>query len=521
MKNGKKIFCLVFALFFVLSVAIATTGCGTGSTQQTTTAEATTAEATTAEATTAALPFVTIHWQMCTTLATVQKESALMEAELAPYLKEKINAELKMDWLDWGEYVDKTQVMISSGENMDILYQGPWTNFGQNVARGAFVDITEMIKQYMPITLKDYLNPMVVEGNYIKGKLYGVPIYIGEPRDNGIFFRKDYAATAGVDMSKITNMKELEAVFPIIKKAIPTVKFPWMSTISASDYVGTFIMNMDMIGDYDSVGKLLPDGSTKVVNQFELPEYKEWLLLLRDWTLKGYQNPNALSDKTDYFTPGLWFAHNASLSPYVDERVSTPTNPQGMVSFTVKKYISSITAQATNECISITSKNPERALMLMELANTDEFVNNTFSYGVEGKHYVKLGIEKGIQVIDFPAGLTAETSGFKQAAPGTSIVLKKSYVWKGQNLDYLPALEKFCLSAEKSAILGFNLDMEPIKTELAAFANVLAKYLPQLNGGLVDVETELPKLLAAIKEAGGDRIIAEKQKQIDEWLATQ
>ncbi|MDO8685174.1 MAG: DUF3502 domain-containing protein, partial [Clostridiales bacterium] len=68
------------------------------------------------------------------------------------------------------------------------------------------------------------------------------------------------------------------------------------------------------------------------------------------------------------------------------------------------------------------------------------------------------------------------------------------------------------------ALLGFTLDAEPIKTELAAIATVLAKYLTQLNAGIVDVDVELPKLLNALKDAGSEKIVAEKQRQVDAWL---
>ena len=42
---------------------------------------------------------------------------------------------------------------------------------------------------------------------------------------------------------------------------------------------------------------------------------------------------------------------------------------------------------------------------------------------------------------------------------------------------------------------------------------------PALECGLVDVETELPAFIEAMKGAGIEEIIAENQRQFDEWLA--
>ena len=37
--------------------------------------------------------------------------------------------------------------------------------------------------------------------------------------------------------------------------------------------------------------------------------------------------------------------------------------------------------------ISIVSKNPERAMMFLNLLNTDEYLRNLLAFGIEGVHY--------------------------------------------------------------------------------------------------------------------------------------
>ena len=57
-----------------------------------------------------------------------------------------------------------------------------------------------------------------------------------------------------------------------------------------------------------------------------------------------------------------------------------------------------------------------------------------------------------------------------------------------------------------------------VQNEVTACANVTAKYGPALQCGSLDPETTIPKFLDELKAAGADTIIAEKQRQLDDWL---
>ncbi|MNI91166.1 hypothetical protein D3C73_1487870 [compost metagenome] len=55
---------------------------------------------------------------------------------------------------------------------------------------------------------------------------------------------------------------------------------------------------------------------------------------------------------------------------------------------------------------------------------------------------------------------------------------------------------------------------------MGALANVLREYQKALETGSLDLDEALPKYIAAQKSAGLDKVIAEKQKQLDEFLAS-
>lgn len=116
------------------------------------------------------------------------------------------------------------------------------------------------------------------------------------------------------------------------------------------------------------------------MNQFELPEYIEVINTLHDWFKKGYINKDAPTrgDVNDImksqkaavsFDPAYYEGKEAELKPAWNnaELVAVPMGEAFVTAGSILKTINAV---------SVTSKNPELALMLLELSNTQEFVLN-------------------------------------------------------------------------------------------------------------------------------------------------
>ncbi|AIQ35901.1 hypothetical protein R50345_15475 [Paenibacillus sp. FSL R5-0345] len=117
-----------------------------------------------------------------------------------------------------------------------------------------------------------------------------------------------------------------------------------------------------------------------------------------------------------------------------------------------------------------------------------------------------------------------QTDKSGQYAPGVAWELGNqflNYVWNSEATDKWEQFKKFNEGAKSSPALGFTFDSEPVKSEVGALANVLREYQKMLETGSVDLDKELPKYIAAQKSAGLDKVIAEKQKQLNEFLASQ
>jgi len=160
------------------------------------------------------------------------------------------------------------------------------------------------------------------------------------------------------------------------------------------------------------------------------------------------------------------------------------------------------------------SENPVRAMQFLNLMYTDKEIVNLLDWGIEGKHYVKVSEN----VIDYPPGVDANSVGYS----GTGWMFGNqflSYIFKGDDEQLWEKMKVFNESAIKSKALGFTFDSSLVKTEFAAVSNVISQYQIALECGALDPDKALPEFISKLKDAGIDKIIAEKQKQLDAWAA--
>lgn len=153
--------------------------------------------------------------------------------------------------------------------------------------------------------------------------------------------------------------------------------------------------------------------------------------------------------------------------------------------------------------------------LIMPDASTSTEMANILINGLEGTHYEFTDKDNG--VINYPDGVTASNTGYTSlpwAWPNEAI----SYVWEGNDPDIWDQTQEFNNNAVVSPAKGFAWDNTNVQNEVTACANVTAKYGPALQCGSLDPETTIPKFLDELKAAGADTIIAEKQRQLDDWL---
>ncbi len=122
-------------------------------------------------------------------------------------------------------------------------------------------------------------------------------------------------------------------------------------------------------------------------------------------------------------------------------------------------------------------------------------------------------------MIDYPEGVDAQTVGYRNE-PWMFGNQMNTYLFPSEDPNKWSAFQAFNDQAEKSIALGFAWDSEPVKNDIAALTNVSKQFEDAIISGSVDPEVYIPKYREAMKAAGLEKVIAEKQKQLDEWAKT-
>ncbi len=458
-----------------------------------------------------ALDFVDLTWYV---IGNGQQDDVeKIEAKANEYLEAKgINARLNLHCYDWGSYDQKMRTSIAAREEFDICFTSSWTNnYQQQAVKGAFIPLNDLMEEYAPKT-KAQLGEDFLKGSQIDGINYAIPANKEKAHQWGFIIRKDLADKYSLDISKIKKLEDLEPYLQTIKENEPNIY-----ALEALNGESPFkLLDFDRIGDDKYPGVVWNDSSDmKVFNEFEAPETKALFKTMHEFYNKGYirQDAGTVTDFNADLTAGKIFVSTKSLKPGKDAEMSISTGYEWVQVEITPPIISNRDTSGSMQAISQTSKNPERALMVLELFNTDQYFNNLINFGIEDIHYKKISDN---QIVPGP-----ENEKYNPGTPwmfGNQFI---NYLWENEDPEKWDKFRDFNDKASTTKTLGFIFDPSKVKNEIAACNNVWDQYVPALETGTVDPEEYLPMAINAFKEAGSDRIIAEKQRQLDEWLQNQ
>ena len=511
----KKLMALALCLVMVLSMAacaqeaVPTTDNSENSsseTDATTTPEGEEAPATETEET------VNLKWYVAG--SGPQADTPAVLEEVNKYLKEKINCTLEIVETDFGNYDQKMQMVISSQEEFDLCFTAHWSNnFYTNVSRNAFLELDDLVDTYAP-DLKADMPPAGWDAGRVNGKLYGIPNQQIWAMTNNLRVNKDVAEQYGFDTSTVKTLADMEPLFEAYKADHPE-SYPLGLEGQGALAFSTFSMGYDELAGRNIPGAImLEDGDLKAINQFELPQVKEFYELLYDWSQKGYIRLDAttVSDPKPDMKNGLHIAvFDGTYKPSSQEMNKMTYGCELIDVLLSDSWLPTSGITATMTAISRTSKHPEKAMEFINLLNTDKYLYNLITQGIEGKHYEKL--DNGyIRPI--------EGSGYMPNADWMYGNQFLAYLKDGQGEDDWEVTKELNASAKPSPALGFVFDPVLVQNEIASVSAVISEYESGLSTGVLNPDEALPEFQAKLDQAGADTIIAEVQRQLDEWAAT-
>ncbi|MGG6309492.1 ABC transporter substrate-binding protein [Paenibacillus macerans] len=440
------------------------------------------------------------------TIGTPQKDVDRVMEEVSKYTKEKINATITMKMIDWGDYTQKMQVNVASGEPMDIIFTSAGGfDYVQNARKGAFAELDGLLEQYGK-DLKNTIDPAFLEGSKVDGHNYGIPANKELPQQEVWRFNKNLVDKYKFDISGIRTLDSIEPLLKTIKESEPGVT-PFAMDKNYVPYVpyDYIIQNLPMAVKLDTT-------DYKVVNILETPEMKEALNLMRKYYQAGYVAPEAATtgSTSDLMTSGQWFMDRAQTQPLADNLWSASYGYPVVSTPASDAIVTNTSVQGSIMAISANSEHPEKAMEFLNLLNTDPVLRNMVDSGIEGVHYKKLD--------DTHLENLAESKNYDMPSYslGNNMLL---FLNPNDPDNKWDEFKKFNAEGVDSPILSFNFDSTKVATEMAAVQNVKEQFWSSLMTGTVDPASYLPKAIEKFKEAGLDKVIAEAQAQLDAWRA--
>jgi putative aldouronate transport system substrate-binding protein len=451
------------------------------------------------------------------------KDEAKIEAKINDYLKPKINVTIDLQPIDWGQWDSKMNLLKASREPMDIIFTAQWNGHANDVAKQVFLALDDnngpdgnLLTQYGQGIIKS-LDPAFLAGAKVNGHNYGVPTNKELAAQGGVIYRKDIADKLGLTakLNAVKTVADLDAILAVVK-----AKQPGMTPLFLRDgdnFNSHYFIQQDFLGDTQIEGLIRKDEtSTKVITRFDDKKYMDQLALTRSFFKKGYINRDAATTQLsgqDALKKGNVFMIPASLKPGKDAELALATGLVGklkQINMTARTVSTGETAGSMLG-ISSTSKDPARAMMFINLLHSDKFLNNLLNFGIEGEHYVKVSSEV------IKAGPSAANYN-----PGATWMFGNqflNYVWDTEASNKWSAFKNFNRGAKLSPALGFTFDAQPVKSQVASLVTVRSKYIAGLETGSID-PSKAKEFQAKEKANGLDKVIAEKQKQLNAFLTS-
>lgn len=220
-----------------------------------------------------------------------QKDDSAVLEEVNKYTEEKIGVKLNIVKVGWGDYNQKMQVVINTGDAWDMCFTCSWTNdYLQNAQKGAFLELDDLLKEEGS-EMYDLIDSRFWEAAKVGGKIYGVPSEKEIGNMPMWVFTKELVDKYSIPYEDLHSLEDLEPWLQMIKEKKPDVVPMYLTKdYSAPTY-------MDKI--QDPIGIEYGDDSLTVQNVFDTEKMQSTLDTMRKYYEAGYINKDAATASDD------------------------------------------------------------------------------------------------------------------------------------------------------------------------------------------------------------------------------
>lgn len=440
---------------------------------------------------------VTLKW--VTVGSGMPKNYDAWKENINKYLEEKIGVNIDVEVVPWGDWSNRRNVLVNSGEEFDILF----TDLGRyrsEANMGALMDISELVKTATP-DLYEYIPEDYWEAVKVGGKIYSVPTYKDSSMTQYLIWDKAIIDKYNVDYKNLTSFESLTETLRKIKEGEGVA--PFYLDQNGSRYVFAYYDNMGL--GLNALGVRFDDETRTVVNALQQEDVLKTLDILHGWYKEGIINPDAPTMKEEVSTYKTLFTSTGWSSA-----AKTTWGPNmGIEAEAVQlteTLLSNTTVRGSLNGISSGTKYPEKCLEFLQLINLDPKVRDAFYYGLEGENF-EYTAEGKVKKLNSDWSMAGYTQGTFFNVSGLD----------GEEVNQWDEVKTLNEQAKPSVLLGFDVDTTNIENELVNCREVYKKYSSELLTGAREPREFVKQITTELEAAGFNKILEEVQNQVNAY----
>jgi len=438
-------------------------------------------------------------------------DQSLINEAINKLAEEQLNMTIDFLPVTFGTYYQQIQLMLSGGEPLDVFPMFA-NSAGTYIESQYIIDLSELVKdqgkELLEVVGEDDVNCSKV-GDF----LYAITTMRERANPVGLIVRTDILDETGVKAEDVKTMDDITNLYAKVKELHPDMTcYNGVST----NAIPQILTIQDPIGD--NFGCLEDMGqTTTVTNWYESDDFKNYVMKMREWYTKGYTSqdmPTSSDSGEALMRAGNLFSFSTYYKPNTKQEKDSMTGFDTTLIPITQPFLSTYTTAGIGYGIASSSEDPERVMELLNWLYTNPEVNDLLNWGIEGKHWVV----QDDGTINYPEGITGDNVGYHQdfgfALPNQFL----AHVWDGNPTNIFDSYKEIRENAVMSKAYGFSYDTTPVINEVAAVTAVTEQYLAPICTGSVDPDVSLKEFNKALYDAGLQKIIDEKQKQLDAWF---